>query len=120
MQHLKRDAAAIRTAIRECESLSDELQGALARLKLTMLGARSNPDILPHAGQLAFTRLVAVEKDMQNASNNLARTHDELSKLAPAMGPDHLPTHESPMAGANFVFEAHVEASRLPVETAAN
>ena len=120
MKNVTRDATSIRAAIRECEGLSDELQGALARLKLAMLNARANPDILPHAGQLAFIRLSAVEKDMQNASNNLARTHDELSRLAPAMGPDHLPTHESALAGRNHVFEAHVDAIQSSVEPVSN
>ena len=118
MNTTARDAAMIRQAIRNCEAISDEYQGAMARLKLAMLTARANPEILPHAGQLAFARLSAAEKDAQAASNNLARTHDELSKIAVKMGPDHLPTHESPMAGGSSILEAGHMKSAPSLEAA--
>lgn len=108
MTNTQRDARSIRGAIRQCESLSDEYQMALAKLKISMLSARSNPDIAPHAGQRAFIRLGHVEKALQEASNNLARTHDELSAIAITMGPDHAPTIDSPMADGTGVFDVPV------------
>lgn len=79
----------IRTAIRDAEAIADDLMMSLAKVRQAILSARSHPEVLPHVGQKALLKLARAEQEALMTSNQIIRTHDELSRIAVTMDFEH-------------------------------
>jgi hypothetical protein len=89
MTRLEQDGHELKTLIRNAEALGDEYMAALAALRMKMLAARSHPDVVPHEGQAALSRLGHAERQAFASSTDLFRVHNALSELAIRMGVEH-------------------------------
>jgi len=98
------EARNIRKLVREAEAVTDEAILAYAKLKQSMIAARTNPDIQVGTGQAALLRLVGAEQKITAASSELFRVHAALNTVATTTAgvDDDIPTEMGPegQAGA--------------------
>lgn len=81
-----RDAAEIRSTLREAEARSDALLEGTADLMKAMVKARRAAAVAPHTGQAAIMRLVRAQQSIVSGANDLFRVHDELSTIGVEFG----------------------------------
>lgn len=86
------DAKDIKTLVRNAEALGDEFLSSRATLKIKILAARLNPEVVPHDGRTALLRLAQGERDALSSMTNLFRVHNELSALASTYDVEPPPT----------------------------
>lgn len=94
---IRNDALQLKKLIREAEAVTDEATLIYARLKQAMVASRQNPEVPVATGQRAMVRLSRAEQQILEASTNLFRVHEELSRIAPVFGLGDEKTEVEPM-----------------------
>ena len=78
--------ARISSQLGAVERKADDMLISLNELMVSMLRARSNPELAVHTGQRALVRLMAAQQAILEGSNNILRCHDEMSTVARELG----------------------------------
>jgi hypothetical protein len=85
-QQMQKDATTIQCELRRTEGALDDALLRAAGLMETLVRARQNPDVAPHAGQRAIMSLTRAMQRQVEAANNIFRVHDQMVEVGLTYG----------------------------------